>query len=96
MHAGWGGMSKATGKDVSPELKRIIENERDTQVGEKTSQQEKYELIVQRKQREIQCYLAATVLRLDRVNLALKSRADFGDQVDDYYQRVTAFLVRDP
>ena len=89
-------MSKATGKDVSPELKRIIENERDTQVGEKTSQQEKYELIVQRKQREIQCYLAATVLRLDRVNLALKSRADFGDQVDDYYQRVTAFLVRDP
>lgn len=89
-------MSKATGKDVSPELKRIIENERDTQVGEKTSQQEKYELIVQRKQREIQCYLAATVLRLDRVNLALKSRADFGDQVDDYYRRVTAFLVRDP
>lgn len=96
MHAGWGEMSKATGKDVSPELKRIIGNERDTQAGATTSQQDKYELIVQRKQREIQCYLAATVLRLDRVDLALKSRADFESQVDNYYERVTAFLVRDP
>jgi hypothetical protein len=88
-------MSSARGDDVSPELKRIIENETDAQVAAKTPQQQKYELIVQRKQREIQCYLAATVLRLDRVNLALKSRAEFENQVDDYYERVTAFLMRD-
>jgi len=88
-------MSSAKGDDISPELKRIIENETGAQVAAKTPQQQKYELIVQRKQREIQCYLAATVLRLDRVSLALKSRAEFENQVDDYYERVTAFLLRD-
>ena len=93
---GPGGMSSAKGNDISPELKRLIESETDAQDAKKSSQQLKYERIVERKQRDIQCYLAATVLRLDRVNLAQQSCEEFEKRVDDYYQRVTAFLTRKP
>jgi hypothetical protein len=89
-------MSSAKGDDISPELKRLIESETDAQDAKKSSQQLKYERIVERKQRDIQCYLAATVLRLDRVNLAQQSCKELEKRVDDYYQRVTSFLTRKP